>query len=312
MVTDTGGVNDQSFNQSAWQGMQNLKQNYGDKVKVSYIESKQEADYASNMDNMVDMGNNVVFGIGFAMADAVESAGKVNPNVPFVGIDITMDNIPKNLTMVKFKSEEGSFLSGYIAALTTKTNKVGFVGGMKGDIIDQFEYGYKAGVDYASVELKKNIEVISQYTDSFADNAKGKAVANKIISQGADVVFHASGGCGAGVISAAETAKVYAIGVDIDQAYLSPNYVLTSSLKKISVAVEDISQRMMKGEDLGGKQLVYGASEGAVGIPEDHHLMGEDTYKKAKHVEEIIASGAIKVPYNAETYSKYDKNAGHQ
>jgi basic membrane protein A len=148
MVTDTGGVNDQSFNQSAWEGLQKLSADT--KAAVKYSESKQESDYATNLDKAADDGNNLIWGIGFAMADAVVNSAKQNPDISYAIVDNSYgDKTPSNVTGVMFRAQEPSFLVGYIAAKTTKTGKVGFVGGMTGNIIDQFEYGYKAGVAYA-------------------------------------------------------------------------------------------------------------------------------------------------------------------
>ena len=270
MVTDTGGVNDQSFNQSSWEGLQSLEKN-NKGVKVSYLESKQESDYATNLDKTVDSGNKLVWGIGFAMADAITKAAQSNPDVNYAIVDNDYgDKTPANVTGVMFKAQEPSFMVGYVAAKTTKTNKVGFVGGIKGNIIDQFQYGYQAGVQYAAKELGKEITVDVQYAESFADASKGKAIANKMFSSGCDIVFHAAGGVGVGVIEAAKESNKFAIGVDRDQAYLAPDNVLTSALKLANVAVENLSKEAMSGNKIGGKTYTYGLKENAVGIPTEN------------------------------------------
>ncbi|WP_143755327.1 BMP family ABC transporter substrate-binding protein, partial [Clostridium beijerinckii] len=131
MVTDTGGVNDQSFNQSSWEGLQNFEKNNAG-GKVSYLESKQESDYATNLDKAVDAGNKVVWGIGFAMSDAITKAAKANPDVSYAIVDNSYgDDTPANVTGAMFNAQEPSFMVGYAAAKTTKTGKVGFVGGIK-------------------------------------------------------------------------------------------------------------------------------------------------------------------------------------
>lgn len=301
MVTDTGGVNDQSFNQSSWEGLQSLEKKTG--AKVSYLESKQESDYKTNLDKVVDDENDLVWGIGFAMADAILDAAKSNPDVNYAIVDQDYgDKTPANVTGVMFKAQEPSFIVGYIAGKTTKTGKVGFVGGVRGNIIDQFQYGYQAGVDYAAKELGKDITVDVQYADSFSDSSKGKAIANKMFSNKCDIVFHAAGGVGVGVIEAAKEADKFAIGVDRDQAYLAPDNVLTSALKLVGVAVEKLSKDYIDGKDIKGKTFTYGLNEGAVGIPTENKNMDPKVYDDALKVEEDIKSGKIVVPYNEETY----------
>lgn len=307
MVTDTGGVNDQSFNQSSWEGLQALEKQIG--AKVGYTESKQEADYATNLDKAVDADAQLIWGIGFAMADAVGAASKSNPDIHYAIVDNGYDakTMGSNVTGVMFRAQEPSFLVGYIAGKTTKTNKVGFVGGIASDIISQFEFGYKAGVDYAAKELGKTITVQAQYAESFGDAAKGKSIANGMFSSGCDIVFHAAGGTGTGVIEAAKDAGKgkYAIGVDRDQAYLAPENVLTSAIKKVHMAVESVSMDIINGKDVSGKTVEYGLTEDAVGIPEEHKLMGDDTYNAAMKVQEDIKSGKITPPKNKDEYSQW-------
>ncbi|WP_270564643.1 BMP family lipoprotein [Clostridium beijerinckii] len=307
MVTDTGGVNDQSFNQSSWEGLQNFEKNNAG-GKASYLESKQESDYATNLDKAVDAGNKLVWGIGFAMSDAITKAAKSNPDVSYAIVDNSYgDDTPANVTGVMFNAQEPSFMVGYAAAKTTKTGKVGFVGGIKSGIIDQFQYGYQAGVQYAAKELGKDISVDVQYAESFSDASKGKAIANKMFSSGCDIVFHAAGGVGVGVIEAAKEANKFAIGVDRDQAYLAPDNVLTSALKLASVAVENVSKEAMSGNKIGGKTYTYGLKENAVGIPTENKNMDPAVYKATMEVQDKIKNGTIVPPYNEQTYNDFLK-----
>ena len=200
MVTDTGGINDESFNQTSWAGLNELEAKTG--AKASYVQSEQEADYSANLNQLVDANTDLVWGIGYLLAGSVETVSKQAPDTNFAVIDNAYENpesLP-NVTGVVFKAEQPSFLVGYIAGHTTKTNKVGFVGGMKGVVIDQFEYGYRAGVLEAAKELGKEITVDIQYADSFNDEAKGKSIATRMFNDGSDIVFHAAGGVGKGVI----------------------------------------------------------------------------------------------------------------
>ena len=316
MVTDMGGVNDQSFNELAWDGLQKLQKDTG--IPTGYTESKQEADYATNLDKAVDDENNLVWGIGFAMADAIRTAAKQNPDVNFAIIDNAYpeaghvnektgeeDGLLDNLTGVTFKTQEPSFVAGYIAAMTTETGKVGFVGGMKSDVLETFRWGFKAGVDYANKEAGKNVEVIDQYIESFTDAAKGKAAGTKMYSDGCDIVFACAGNAGNGVIEAATDAGKMVIGVDKDQYDLAPENMLTSVMKKVDEAVIEVSTQAAEGEEIGGKNVELSAKDGAVGISEHHDLMSEDTYKAATDLFDQIKDGKITPPGTEDDYNAY-------
>ncbi|MBE6469760.1 MAG: BMP family ABC transporter substrate-binding protein [Coriobacteriaceae bacterium] len=305
MVTDMGGVNDQSFNQLAWEGLQQLQKDTG--IKVGYTESKQESDYATNLDKAVDNEGDLIWGIGFAMADALQTAAKQNPDVSFAIIDNAYPeaDLTDNLTGVAFRSQEPSFVVGYIAAMTSETGKVGFVGGMRSDIIDTFEYGYKAGVAYANKESGKNVEVTVQYLESFTDAAKGKAAGQKLYSDGCDVVFQAAGNAGNGVIEAAQDAGKYVIGVDKDQYSQAPDNMLSSALKKVDKAVIEISEKASKGEKIGGQNIELGMSDGAAGISEHHEHMSDEVYETAQDLVTQIKDGKITPPGSEADYDAF-------
>ncbi len=268
MITDTGGINDQSFNQSAWEGLTELKNKTG--AEVNYIESKQASDFVTNLERLGDSGANLLWGVGYACADAVLEAAGSNPDIQYAIIDNAYEDTPSNVTGVMFRAQEPSFLVGYVAGRTTQTGKVGFVGGISSGLIDQFQYGYEAGVKYAAKELGKDIDISVQYAESFSDAAKGKAIAARMYSDGCDVIYHAAGGTGTGVIEAAKEADKWVIGVDRDQAYLAPENVLTSALKLVGKAVQEVSEKAMNGQEIGGQTLTFGLQEDCVGIPEEH------------------------------------------
>lgn len=304
MATDVGGVNDQSFNQSAWEGLQLFKTETG--ASVSYLESKQETDYGPNLDKLADQGNDIIWGIGFAMGDAVKTAAGKYPDKTYAIVDYAYGaDAPKNLIGVVFKAQEPSFLVGYIAAKTTKTNKVGFVGGIKGDVIDQFEYGFRSGVEYAAKELKKTITIDVQYADSFTDQAKGKAIAKTMYTNGCDVVFHAAGGVGIGVIDAAKEAKKWVIGVDRDQSSLAPSNVLTSAMKLVGKAMDIVSTKLKNSEKLAGTTQVFGIKEACAGLPSSNPNVATDVLTSVKTVQADITSGKIAVPFNKTTFDVY-------
>lgn len=313
MVTDTGGINDRSFNETSWKGIQEYKDITGN--EITYVESAHADDYKKNIENLVDQEAGMVWGIGYALGDHILLAARQNAKVHFANIDWAYGEdqngkyeIPKNLTGIIFKAQEPSFLVGYIAGLTTETNKVGFVGGQRGFIIDQFEYGFRAGVKEAAKELGKQIEVDVQYAESFTDAAKGKGIAGKMYATGSDIVFHAAGGVGVGVIEAAIEANKKVIGVDTDQAHLAPKNMLTSALKRVDFATRDLSLKFANGEEIGGKNFVYGLKEGGVGIPpmpKENPVIKKEVYDKAIEKQKELIDGKIVPPFNEKTWKEY-------
>ena len=316
MMSDLGGVNDQSFNQSALEGLTNLKNNNLEKnVVVSYVEPKQTSDFPLILDKLSDGNNNLIYAIGYSLSDALLDVATLNLDKNFVMVDYDFGkNTPNNVTCVMFYSQESALLAGYVAGKTTKTNKVGFLGGMRGSIIDQFEYGFKSGVYIAAKELGKEIEVVAQYADSFTDVAKGKAIGAKLYNSGCDIAMHAAGPVGLGLIESAKEHGTFAIGVDKDQSDISPECVLTSAMKNVGKAVELVGESFLNKIDLGGKTLTYGAKEGCVGIPKDYRLMGKNTYNSTMKILEKIHDGKIEIknntlviPYSEETYKEFVK-----
>jgi basic membrane protein A and related proteins len=297
MVTDVGGVNDQSFNQSAWEGHQRAESELG--YSISYVESNQAADYVPNLETLLDTGNDLIWGIGFIMGDHLLEAAEQNPDQKYAIIDYSYDNTPENLVGVLFKAEEASFLVGYIAGKMTTTGKVGFVGGMDFPVIHGFHYGYLAGVKYANPE----VEVLVQYADSFVDASIGKAIANQMYLDGADIVFHAAGGVGDGVIAAATEQGKYAIGVDRDQNDLAPDNVITSAMKRVDNAIFNIAQQLKEGSFPGGTTVIYGLKDGGVGIaPTSDKNVPAEILEEVAELEQKIINEEIMVPFNKETF----------
>ncbi len=301
MVTDVGGVNDQSFNQSAWEGLQRTQKDFG--INVAYKESRQDADYAPNMETLTDAEYNLIWGIGFLMGDAIKETAQINPDQKYAIIDFSYgDKTPKNVTGVVFQEEQPSFLVGYIAGKLTKANKVGFVGGIKFPLIEKFEYGYMTGVKLANPKCK----ILSQYAESFTDAAKGKAITNNMYQQGADIVFHASGGVGDGVIEAAKEKGKWAIGVDKDQNFLAPDNVLTSAMKRVDNAIYDVVRRLKDGQWKGGDTVVYNLSNNGVGIaPTSGKHVPASVLKEVDQLIARIKKGEIVVPATKNEFDKF-------
>lgn len=303
MVTDVGGVNDQSFNQSAWEGLQKAKKEFG--IKASYQESKQDADYPANLETLYDAKNDLIWGIGFKMADAILTAAKQNPKQKYAIIDYSYGaKTPPNVIGVMFKAEEGAFLAGYLAAKMSKSGTIGFIGGMSVPIIHSFQYGFNAGAKYAN----KKINILEQYSESFTDAAKGKAIANQMIGKGADVVFHAAGAVGDGVIEAAKEKNKMAVGVDRDQNYLAPKNVITSSMKRIDNAIYNVVKDFIKGSFKGGSTIEYGLKDGAVDVaPTTSKMVPAILMEDISKLKKEIIEGKIKVPATEKNYASYLK-----
>jgi basic membrane protein A and related proteins len=333
LVTDVGGRGDHSFNDSALRGLElwgagkkmeggsykdatpeelkeTLPQDLATRgiapvgVTPVVLQSKVPEDYEPNLQTLVDEGVSLAVGVGFMLENAVETVAKRNPDAKFLLIDsplVSADGkvytLP-NVRTVMYREEQGSFLVGALAGLVSKNNKVGFVGGMEVPLIKKFEAGFRAGV--AAVNPKATVLV--NYTGSFDNVSAGKQVGQDLVNKGADVVYHAAGSDGLGVIQAVKEARaagkpVFAIGVDSDQSHLAPEAVLTSMLKRVDLgvyeAVRDLSQGKLEGGD-----VMLGLKEGGVTYaPVRVDFPGKvEALQKVEELRAKIVSGEIQVP----------------
>ena len=277
MVADIGGINDESFNQSAWEGLQKAEKDFGIEVKV--IESKQASEYLQNMESLLDEDVDMVIGVGYTMKEDIEKQAKNYPDKQFVLIDETYDSIPENVTPILFRENEAAYLTGLVAGKMTENNNVGFIG------------------------ANKDCNVNVQYAGTFSDAAKGKSIANQMYGNGSDIILAAAGGTGLGSIESAKEQNKYAIGVDRDQSDLAPKNVLTSALKKVNVGVYDTVKEFIEGKLKGGQEKVYGLKEDGVGIPETtKNLVPQEIIDYVNSMIEKIKNDEIKVPVNEEEY----------
>jgi basic membrane protein A and related proteins len=306
MVTDVGGVDDKSFNQSAWQGLQEYgKENKLTKGKdgYDYLQSTSDADYSTNLNTLSRQGYDLVFGIGFLMHNAVDEIAKQQTDKKFAIID---DEVKEsNVASVLFKEQEAAFLAGVAAALQTETKKIGFIGGMKIPVIERFEAGFLAGVQAANPAAKVDV----QYSGAFDKAELGQTIASKMYASGDDIVFHAAGATGNGLFKEATdlkkkdpNRKIWAIGVDQDQSFMGPDVILTSAMKRVDLAVKDISTKAKEGNFPGGKTTVYGLAENGVGLaPINSNASQKAAIESAvKDWTDKIKSGAVKVPSTLE------------
>jgi basic membrane protein A len=295
MVTDVGGVNDNSFNQSAWEGLQAFKADSGAEVK--YLQSKGDADYLPNLTTFAKDKSNLTWGIGYMMGDAMKTVAGQFPESKFAIIDSVVE--APNVESVTFSENEGSFLVGVIAGLTTKTNKIGFVGGMEGDVIGRFEAGFVAGV--AAVNPSATVSI--NYAGAFDKPDLGKAAAATMYNDGIDIIFPAAGSTGNGVFNEAKERskdgkKYWVIGVDKDQSItFGDDITLTSMVKRVDKAVQIVSQGLVDGKFQGGKVTVLGLKEDGVGIPDTSSKnVTADILAKVADFKAKIISGEIVVP----------------
>ncbi|OIJ21426.1 BMP family ABC transporter substrate-binding protein [Anaerobacillus alkalidiazotrophicus] len=313
MVTDVGGVDDKSFNESAWEGLQKFESEFG--VEVGYLQSGDAADYQPNLNRLVREGNDLVFAIGFLMGDDVKAVAEQQQDARLAIVDMVVEgddgNLMENVANITFKEHEGSFLVGVIAGLQTKTNKVGFLGGVDGFLIKKFESGFKAGVK----AVNPDAEIIVQYAESFNDASRGQAIADTIYAQGADIIYHAAGGTGNGLFTEAKERKragedVWAIGVDKDQhdEGLPENVTLTSMVKRVDQAVYFVSERTMNGEYPGGQIVEFGLEEEGVGIAPTTENVDEESLQAVEEWKQKILDGEVDVPMNTEEYEDFIEN----
>ena len=300
LITDVGGIHDHSFNETSWKGLEKAKEDFG--VEINYLESKTDADYSSNIESFVDEDYDLIVCVGFKLAEATKKAAESHPDKKFAIIDDASNASLPNVTCLTFKQEQASYLVGYVAGLVTKKNNVGFVLGMASEMMNKFGYGYLAGV-YAA-NPKATVQQID--ANNFADPAIGKTSATTMITNGADVIFHAAGGTGVGVIQACQENKISAIGVDTDQSSLAPDTVITSAMKRVDNAVYDSVKQLVDGTLKGG-EVVYDLSKGGVDIAPTTKLLSEDVLKKVEEVKAKILSGEIVVPG---TKAEFEKEFG--
>ncbi|MGL5087939.1 MAG: BMP family lipoprotein [Cetobacterium sp.] len=292
IVLSTGGLGDKSFNDAAYRGLELAKKDLG--IEFKYVEPASPAEDEEFLREYAEAGYDLIIATGFQMTESAKAVAADYEDVKFLMIDDVVD-LP-NVKSLIFKEEEGSFLVGVIAGLMTKNNAVGFVGGMENPLIKKFEVGFKQGAEYVSPGVK----FYSVYTtgpNPFNDPVRGKENAISEINQGADVIYHAAGGTGMGVIAAAKEKKVFAIGVDSNQDGVAPGTVLTSMLKNVDVGVYDAIKALQNGKFVSGLS-VYGAKENGVGVTEfefTKDIIGAEKLQKFEEIKAKLMAGEIKV-----------------
>ena len=299
IVYDMGGKFDKSFNEAAYVGMENWKKETGKQYLEFEIANESQREQAIR--RMAEKGASPIIGVGFSQASAIEKVAKEFPKLNFVIVDMVV-GLP-NVQSVVFKEQEGSFLVGAMAAMVSKTGKVGFVGGMDIPLIRRFQCGYEQGAKFANAKAEVFANMTGTTGAAWNDPTRGGELAKAQFAKGADVVFAAAGGTGVGVYQAAKDGGKLAIGVDSNQNHLQPGTMLTSMLKRVDVAVYNVSKSFAPGV------TVLGLKEGGVDYAMDANnakLVTADMKKRVDAAKADIISGKIKVTdYMADNACKY-------
>ncbi|TFJ94715.1 BMP family lipoprotein [Lentibacillus salicampi] len=313
MVTDVGGVDDKSFNQSAWEGLKAWGEEHSlEKGKgFDYAQSNSDSDYLPNLNTLVREEYNLVFGIGYKLEDAIKDVAEQYPDTNFAIVDSVVEG--DNIASITFADHEGSFLAGVAAAKKTKTNKVGFVGGTDSDLINKFESGFRAGVK----TVNPDIEIDVQYAGAFDAPDDGKLIASNMYSNEIDVIYHSSGATGNGVFAQAKDIKnnepdreIWVIGVDRDQYAEGEigdhNVTLTSMIKRVDNSVQEVSNQAMNGDFPGGEALEFGVEDEGVGLADtNEEAYTEEISGAVDEWKQKIIDGEVEVPQTHDELDDY-------
>ncbi len=291
IVFDKGGLGDKSFNDSANVGLERAKKDFA--IDAFPVQSKTDADYETDLRALADKGSDLVIAVGISMEPALKKVAAEYPKINFAIIDGGVK--AANVRALLFKEEEGSFLVGYLAGLVTKTNKIGFVGGMQLALIEKFEFGFAAGALMANPKV---VFLPAKFTGDWDNQDKAKVSANVLYGDGADIIYAAAGRAGLGVIGAAKDQKKFAIGVDSDQDSIAPGSVLTSMIKRVDEAVYSTISELKDGHFEAGDKI-YDLKAKGVGISAltfTKELVGPENLKKVEAIQQQIVDGKLTVP----------------
>ncbi len=306
MIADVAGLGDKGFNDAGWAGCQMAEEKIPG-VEAKIIQSKEQVDYLANL-SLAATNSDVVVALGFLMIDAVKQGAERRPDTPFIFVDGLIE--APNVASIDFKSEEGAFLAGILAACVTKTGKVGVMPGMDIPPVEAFVTGYRAGVLCVNKTLGKNVQVLSKTIGSFNDPVKAKSLAKGLFDQNVDIIFQLAGNSGLGVLEAVKEAPEghYMIGVDINQDGLLPGRVLTSVLKRMDLMVYREIKKVYDGEFTSGQYLL-GLAEEAMSLTEmryTKHLIPEHAFVMIKRAKRSIVDEKLDPPRYSEQLQDFE------
>jgi basic membrane protein A len=293
IVFDIGGKDDKSFNAAAWEGVRRAAQDLP--IRLRDVEPGDPTSIEPCMRAFAERGYDLIIGVGFAQMPIMQTVARDYPELKFAIIDGVID-LP-NVASLIFEEHEGSFLVGMIAGSVTKTDKIGFVGGMDIPLIHKFAKGYEEGARHANPK----VQVFENYvgvTDAAWNNpGKGKELAKAQIERGADIIFQAAGNSGLGVFDAAEETARLAIGVDSNQNWVKPGFILTSMIKRVDVSVYNTVKELVEGRFNGGIHM-FGLENDGVGYALDQYneaLIPKSVLDQVERAKQEIIAGRIKV-----------------
>ena len=293
MITSESGLGDKSFNDMMNEGMKKAQADLD--IEFSVIQPRSISEFQSTLARAAGQGFDLIVGSSFDMIKPMQTVAKAFPNQKFGLVDSGPDPVAPNVVSSVAKDWEGSFLVGAIAAKTSKTGTIGFIGGKDIPVIHRFFVGYYYGAKMADPK----INVLESYSGTFTDPAVGKEYTLGLINQRSDINYAVAGATSAGVIDAAKSTKTFAIGVDSNQNYLAPGFVLTSMMKRVDTQVYDMIKSVSNDTFKGGTVLMYGLKEGGVGVAMDQYNKGLIDDAVLKQVDELkakVVSGEIVVP----------------
>lgn len=300
MVTDTAGLGDQNFNDLADRGGKRAAEELGIEWRV--IESADASAYVPNLTAGAEQGDLTV-GVGFLLTDAIAEVASQFPDDNFLLIDSTAEDNP-NVAGTLFKEQEPSYLAGIVAGLSTKTNKIGIVGGQQIPPVIRYEVGFRAGVQTVNPEAAANISVV--YTDTFGDAALGQQVAEEQYSLGADIVLPIAGATGIGCYTAAKERGegFWVVGADTTQDHLAPGRELVTAQKGVDFAVFEGCKAVLEGTFTGGTRIL-GLKEGGVSLQDAYNRVPADIMGLARAYEKLIIDGTLVVPVDYDTLEAF-------
>lgn len=292
LVLDKGGKDDKSFNSAAYLGASNAVKELG--VELKDVETSDDNAFEPALRTLAEREMDLIIAVGFSQADALKKVAPQFPNSKFAIVDAVVEG--PNVVSLMFAEHEGSYLVGYLAGLATKTNKVGFVGGMDIALIRRFQLGFEEGVKAANNKAQIVVNYAGITSDAWANPSRGKELALGQIAKGVDVIFHAAGATGMGVFDAVEEKGKLAIGVDSNQNWVKPGKVLSSMLKRVDVAVFDIIKKAKEGQFSSGTKS-YGLNDKGIDYAIDEHnqKLIEPFQQKLEDIRTKIMSGQVKV-----------------
>ncbi len=312
VVTSEKTLEDKSFTEGMYNGMKEAADEHGMDAKYDVAANKTTADYENSFATLADTGYEVLFSAGFEFVEAVGSSSKQYPDVNFIIIDEFVEG--DNVTSVLFAEEQGGFIAGVAAALSSETGKVAFVGGMQIPPVERYAWGFEAGVMYANAELGTNVEITDVVYEGSFDNVQGGAsIGAGIYDKGADIIMHAAGGVGVGIIQEAkEREGVFVIGVDVDQyedglKQDGTSVILTSSLKRVDSAVVDILGQIEDGSFKGGQTYTGDVTTGGIAIPEENPNLDSEVEDQVNDVIELLKDGTVVAPKTKEELDSFLK-----